>query len=223
MDIRSISRDAHKPQLQLAPALCTSVQHFILLDKIEDEFFMIRVDIKDVACPWHARSYGAPARGDEWLSNGDNGKPYGHISWNYVRHVIHSIYYKTRQDDETNIVFSLVAIVSKLICNSRAGTCTAKFLTMKVFLVLAHPESTSLNASLAKYAVEVLEKAGHEVKVRHSACSVLQENMTCNVSHTRYLGHLGSAGIRPLRHEVQDCSWWAWFSRVRQRGSTQHL
>lgn len=38
---------------------------------------------------------------------------------------------------------------------------------MKVFIVLAHPDPHSLNASLAKYAVEVLEAAGHEVKVRH--------------------------------------------------------
>ena len=37
---------------------------------------------------------------------------------------------------------------------------------MKVFIVLAHPEPHSLNASLAKYAVEVLEAAGHEVKVQ---------------------------------------------------------
>ncbi|BDA50269.1 NAD(P)H dehydrogenase [quinone] 1 [Coccomyxa sp. Obi] len=36
---------------------------------------------------------------------------------------------------------------------------------MKVFLVLAHPESRSLNGSLAKYAVKILEDAGHEVKV----------------------------------------------------------
>ncbi|EIE23280.1 flavo protein [Coccomyxa subellipsoidea C-169] len=36
---------------------------------------------------------------------------------------------------------------------------------MKVFVVLAHPEPQSLNASLARYAVEVLEGAGHEVKV----------------------------------------------------------
>ncbi|CAL8465225.1 g4760 [Coccomyxa elongata] len=36
---------------------------------------------------------------------------------------------------------------------------------MKVFLVLAHPESQSLNGSLATYAAKVLEDAGHEVKV----------------------------------------------------------
>lgn len=36
---------------------------------------------------------------------------------------------------------------------------------MKVFIVYAHPEPTSLNGSLKNYAVEILEREGHEVIV----------------------------------------------------------
>lgn len=88
---------------------------------------------------------------------------------------------------------------------------------MKVFIVLAHPDQRSLNAALVRYAKEVLEDAGHEVKVGcmldldwFSTITCSHKTLAWTPKHIRSLPKSLKAltplsiGVRSVQNEIQS-------------------
>ena len=100
---------------------------------------------------------------------------------------------------------------------------------MKCLLVIAHPVSGSLNASLAQAAAEEVRQCGHELRVRNLYDSRFQPALT-QAERESYYGAFDASGIKAETDELLWAdtvilvfpTWWfgmpailkGWFDRV---------